>query len=129
MLRAKRLVIDTLKNDATIQGYVVDRVYAAGIDIIPEILPAITVQDVSESIRTVPLGKKDIIIQVDIWSITNQLEVDNIYERIQTLINFRQLADDGTNQVYWMREDSMVDLPESERRIWHKAIRYRTWAK
>lgn len=135
MRRVKQFIIQKLLDDATINGYVGRRVYPSQRDITPEILPAITVTQVSGGHRTVPSRARDMLMQVDIWSINNFLEVENIYERVTTLLNSpvtatSVLALTGDNeQIYWVREDSSVDVPDETRNLFHKAVTLRVWAR
>jgi hypothetical protein len=125
-------IINTLKADGTIHGYVADRIYPRGVDIFPEttLFPLITIYTVSEVTRSNPRGERETLIQIDIWSRKNQLEIESIAERALAVLNFQQFHTGvGTTILRWQREDAGVDAFESDRRIWHRAITYRAWAK
>lgn len=129
MKAIKKLVIDTLLADSTLRGYVARRIYPRDFDIMPDTMPMITIADVAGGIRTVPRNCRDMVMQLDIWSNKNQTEVENIYERVTTLLNYLNGLNSGVI-TWWIREDSQIDISESDdRRIWHKAITYRAWAK
>ncbi len=132
MLNVLQFIANTIKNDSTIQGFVGDRVFPTGVDITPEstLFPLITFHTVTEITRTVPRGARDSVYQVDAWSILSQLEVENIAERIISLLNFTQFYTGyGTDVLRWNRQDGGTDLYEADRRIWHKTLRFRTWVK
>lgn len=85
---------------------------------------------VSEITRTNPRGERETLIQIDIWSRESQLETEQIAERILAISNFQQFHTGyGTTVQRWKREDNGVDFFEADRRIWHKALTFRIWAK
>ena len=141
MLTLIENTINSLLADATIATYVGNRVYPTGVDIYPEAtanpnqgpsaaFPLIVVFTVSEITRTVPLNERETTIQVSIYSRLNQIEVENIAERALSVLNFQQFRSGyGTTILRWQREDAGVDLPETGRRIWHKALTFRAWAR
>jgi hypothetical protein len=131
MLQILEFIANTIKNDSQIQGFVSDRIFPIGVDITPEetLFPLITFFTVSDVIRTVPLGARDGIYQVDVWSRLSQLETEQIAERIITIVNFTKFNTGyGTVKLRWNRGDGAVDIPEMDRRIWHKVLRFRTWS-
>lgn len=130
MLTLLEFIVNTLKNDTTIQGFVGTRIYPTGVDITPEagMFPLITFHTVSEVTRTVPLGVRDSVYQIDVWSTLSQLETEQISERILTLLNRSQFHSGyGSTVLRWQRQEGANDLFESDRRIWHKALRFRAW--
>jgi hypothetical protein len=130
MLTILEYIVNLLKTDATIIGFVSDRIYPTGVDITPEngLFPLITFSTVSEITRTVPVSARDSIYQIDIWSILSQYEVEQITERILTLLNRSQFHTGyGSTVLRWQRQDGANDIFESDRRIWHKALRFRAW--
>jgi hypothetical protein len=130
MLEVVEYIVNILSNNADIQGYVGTRIFPTGVDITPEapdLFPLITFHSISEITRTVPRGAREAIIQIDVWSILSQLQVEEISEKIISILNFIQFRD-GTC-LRWNREDGAVDLTESDRRIWRKSLRFRYWAK
>jgi hypothetical protein len=130
MLAVYENVINTIKNDSIIQSFVSDRVYPEGVDINPEVLPMVTVHHISEIVHTVPRNDRMIQMQVSIWSKLSELEVEQIAERVEDLLNF-QTFDTGYGSAIqrWQRMDTGADLFESDRRIWHKALTFRIWAR
>lgn len=139
MLQVLQYVITTLKNDATLQTYLgtsPTRVFPQGVDTSPENMPCITVFNVSEVTHTNPRSEREGMIQVDIWvnkgtaSLSPQLLSETIYERVLTLMNFDQYQSGyGNSLLRWSREDFMLDQFESDRRIYHKVIRWKWWAR
>jgi len=139
MLQILQYVITTLKNDATLQTYLgtsPTRVFPQGVDISPENLPCITVFNVSEITHTTERNERDGTIQIDIWvnagtaTLSPQLLSETIAERVLILLNFAQYQSGyGNSLLRWSREDMMVDQFESDRRIYHKVIRWKWWAR
>jgi hypothetical protein len=91
-------------------------------------LPQINLKQVSEVTNSVPLNTRDTSFQLDIWSRNSQLEVENIYEIILTLLNYLS-ADQGGNHLFWERSSSAVDMYEADRRIWHRVITFVAWVQ
>lgn len=130
MKQIVKYVISTLASDPTIQTYVGTRVSPQGVDISPEVLPCITVFQLDEQSKTVPFREREGLIQIDIWGNISQLQIENISERVLDLLNFAQYQSGySTSLLRWGREESSIDLFETDRRIWHRAIRWRWWAK
>ena len=131
MLTIIQEIISTLLADTIIQGFVSDRIFPEGIDIVPEttLFPLITIHNISERTLTNPKNEREITVQISIWSRKNQLEVEQISEAVLSLLNYQQFHTGyGTTIKRWQREDSGVDIFESDRRIWQKAISFRIWA-
>lgn len=131
MLTILEFIVNTLKNDSTLQTFVGERIYPSGVDITPEsgLFPQITFHTASDLTRTNPAGARDSVYQIDIWSILSQYEVEQISERILTLLNRTQFHSGyGSTVLRWQRQDAGNDLPEADRRIWRKSLRFRTWA-
>ena len=123
-----------MQGDATLTAIVpVANISAGPVDIVTETqanlrMPAINIHMNSELSRSVPLNTRDSVVQIDIWSINNQLELETIYERVITLLNY-QSANQGSAHIFWQRLGGGVDLYESDRGIWHKAVSYNAWAQ
>jgi hypothetical protein len=67
--------------------------------------------------------------QVDIWSKTNAIEVENIYTRMAQLFNYENSLQTTVTSglLWWMREESVTDSVEGTRRLWRKTISYKVW--
>jgi len=89
--------------------------------------PAIILSQTSEAVRTVPLGVRDTVVQLDIWSRNSQLELENIYERVLTLLDF-QSGSQNSAHVFWERLGGAVDLFETDRRIFHRSCTFVIWS-
>lgn len=133
MKEAKRFIINRLLGDATLLGLLGSRnVFASQRDFIPEVFPAIAVFDVGGVHRSIPGPARDSLIQVSIFGTTTMLDVDTIYERVTYLLNTpvdsnaKEATTNGT-QLWWMREDGVVDVPDDTRTLYHKAVTYRVW--
>jgi hypothetical protein len=132
MLTLLQNITDTVLADPTMQGFIANRVYPDGVDIDPEttLFPLLTIHSISEVTLTNPKYERDCLIQISIWSRLSHLETEQIAERLLDLFNYQQFNTGyGTTIQRWQREDAGVDLYESDRRIWHKAITFRIWAK
>lgn len=135
MLDFKTYIVNTLINDPVLQTYLKDangnmNVFPIDVDIQPEQFPCIVYQDASISELSIPRGMHVGSFQIDILSVHNELKVEMIYEQVAILLNFK----DSTTQtipnngvLWWMREASVRDLHESQRRLWRKIITYRVW--
>ena len=125
--------ISILTNDTTLNAIIpATNIFTGAVDVATEqqaslLLPQINIHVVSESQRTVPKFARDTVIQVDIWSRNNALEVETVYERILTLLSY-QTIDEGTAHIFWQRLGSGIDMYESDRRIWHKVMSFTVWS-
>lgn len=119
--------------DATLTAIVpTDNIFVGPVDVLietqPELhMPMIVLSTVSEVQRTVPQGARDSLIQIDIWSRVSQLEVEQIYEEIISLLSF-QIANQGSAHIFWDRLGGSVDLYEEDRRIWHRSATFNFWS-
>jgi hypothetical protein len=133
MLEILQNMISVLTGDATLISLVpATNILVGPVDIVTEaqlglILPQVNLQTVSEVSRSVPSNTRDTDIQIDIWSRVSQLEIENIYERIITLLNYTSPVQ-GSAKIFWERLGGAVDQYEGDRRIWHRAMTYRVWA-
>lgn len=133
MLEIFQKIISTLTGDATLTTTVpANNILVGPVDILQEkqtdlLYPSVIISQVSETVRSVPLNTRDTQIQVDIWSRNSQLEVETIYERVLTLLNYLA-ADQSTAHIYWQRLGGAADLFESDRRIWHRSTTFTVWS-
>ena len=135
MVDFKTYIVNTIKNDATMQSYLSDgngniNIFPVDVDIQPESFPCIIYQDAGISVISRPQGMHIGNFQMDIYSINNALEVETIYSRLAQLFNFK----DSTTQsipnsgiLWWLREDMVRDTHDGERRIWRKMVSYKLW--
>jgi len=136
MLQFKEWMVSTINADTTLQGYLKDThgnmsVYPVDVDVQPEQFPAITYMDVSDVILAVPQGTHVGRIQLDIWSITSALEVEQIYNQLGVVFNFQhsQVATQTiSGTLWWVRQESAKDFHTPARRIWRKSIDLKYWA-
>jgi hypothetical protein len=134
MLNVSKKIISLLKADASLTAIVkATNMFVGPTDIVEEKLselymPQINIQQVGETSRTVPSGVRDTILQLDIWTMNSQLEIENISEIIIPLLNY-EIADESTSHIYWLRMSGSADQYESDRRIWHRSIRFNVWCQ
>jgi len=125
--------IAILTGDATLTAIVpATSIMVGAVDITMEtqaslLYPQINLHTVSEVQRTVPLHTRDTHIQVDIWSRNSMLEVLTIYERVVTLLSY-QVGNQGTAHFFWQRLGGAVDLDETDRRTFHRAMTFVAWS-
>lgn len=89
--------------------------------------PTINVFAVSESFRTVPQGARDSRIQVDLWSRNSESQVQQIYERVEALINFTN-GNFNSTHIWWERSGGMRSSYEGDVRLWHWACDFIVWS-
>jgi len=136
MKAIKQFVIQRLLGDSQILSLLGGRnVFAAQRDMIPETFPAIVVFDVGGKHRSIPHDARDALLQVSIMTTTSMFDADTIYERVTSILNTpidstaRFLLDSTSNQAYWIREDSVRDLADPTRNLYHKALTFRAWGR
>lgn len=135
MLQFKEWLVATINNDTVLQGYLKDSagnmsVYPVDVDRQPEQFPAVTYMDVSDVILAVPQGTHVGRLQLDIWSVTNALEVEQIADRLGVVLNFQHssIATQTVNgTLWWVRQESAKDFHTPARRIWRKAWDLKYW--
>lgn len=133
MLEILQWIIAQLQADTTLTAIVpVGNIYTGPVDVLVENqtelhMPMIVLSTVSEMQRTVPQGARDTHVQLDIWSRTSQLEIENIYEEIINLLSY-QIANQGSAHIFWDRLEGSTDIFETDRRIWHRAVTFVVWS-
>lgn len=133
MLEILKWIIAQMTADATLTAIVpVANIYTGPVDVLVETqdelhMPSIILSVVSEVQRTVPQGARDTSIQIDIWSRNSQLEVEQIYEEVISLLSF-QIANQDTAHIFWDRLGGSVDMFEADRRVWHKSTTFTFWS-
>jgi|SRR6185312_14278506 len=128
MLSFKTWLVQTLTADSQLQTLLgasasTMPIFPTDADITPEQFPCITYADISDVITWRPQGVHMGRIQLDLWSTTNALETETIYERLGQLLNFQ----DSTTQtvsgtLWWVRQDGARDFHTPSRRLWHKSL-------
>jgi hypothetical protein len=90
-----------------------------------ESFPCIAYSIVESSTATVPNGARFIIIEFRVFGKTKTL-CENIAERIHILLNYRQT---WNKNIVYIKHSGELDLPEEDRDLWSKVLRYQVWAK
>lgn len=133
MLEILQKLISVLTANATVTAIVpVTSIMVGPVDVTMEkqdtlIYPQINIFVVSETQRSNPLGTRDTRVQIDLWSRNSQLEIEQMYEAVITALSY-QISDQGSAHIFWQRLGGAVDLYESDRRIWHRAVDYVCWS-
>ncbi len=132
MIGTFQTITNILKNDSTLTATLPsNQIFVGPIDIVVEkqadlLMPQANIFLVSESIRTVPAQISDTVIQLDLWSRNNQMEIDIMYERILYLLNY--LTTDFSNgHIYWSVLNGAADQFETFGRLWHRSSRFTIW--
>lgn len=134
MLELLEQMIATLTADATLTAIVpATNIMVGPVDIVTEtqagqIEPQINLRIVGESQRSVPTGARDTRVQIDVWSRNSQLELEQAYEALINALSYKS-GNTGTAHVSWQRLGGAIDLNETERRIWHRAVTYDAWSQ
>jgi len=134
MLDFKIWLVNRVTTDATIQSLLGASsasdvpFFPLDIDITPEDFPCITYSTITNTVWSRPQGIHEGTIQIDVWSKTNALEVENLYERLDYLLNFKDSTTQSiTGTMWWIREQMERDMHDAQRRVWHKSVDYRFW--
>lgn len=121
-------IYTTLKNDTTLATLL----GATGSNnkifpIIPdnfEDFPCLTYSIVDSNFRTTPKNTQDITIEFRVFG-SNKTVCEDIFERVNTLMNYLQ---DWNKSIIYVKQSAELDLPEEDRSLWSKVIRYSVWA-
>lgn len=133
MINFKSWVVTTVQNDATLSTLLKDggsgiNIFPVDVDIQPEQFPCIVYQDVSWSVLSVPQGMHVGGFQMDIYSIVNSQEVETIYTRLAQVFNFKDSTTQTlTGTLWWIREQHVRDMHDTQRRIWRKVVDLKAW--
>ena len=133
MLEIFEKLITILTTDSTLNAIVpVSNIFVGPVDVLIEsqkslTYPAITMSLVSESFRSVPLSTRDTMIQIDLWSFVNQMQIEQMYEQVVTLLNYYS-GDQNSEHTFWEKISSSADQFECDRRLWHRSITLTVWS-
>ncbi len=134
MLNVKSWLVNLIKTDTALQAYLKGKdgnvnVFPRDVDLQPEQFPCITYSDAGVTLLSAPRGMHVGILQLDIWSTNSALEVENIYERLGQLLNYRDSTTQSLSGIlWWFREERAMDMHTPSRRLWHKVVDYKFWA-
>jgi hypothetical protein len=135
MIEIDKKIAALLVNDATLTAIVpVENIFVGEVDVLAQyssntgiILPAIVVTTSAESMRPVPSYCRDTQVVIDIYDNTSQIEVETIYERIIDVMSYLTY-DKDTAHIFWQLLSGGVDVPESNRRIFHRSMTLQVWS-
>jgi hypothetical protein len=137
MLDILQFMLGKLTGDAALAALMntdlpITTIYTGPVDLVKQTqaslkFPLMTLTATSETFRTVPLGARDSRVSVDIWSRNSELEIEQIYERICTLLNFQE-GDKNSTWVAWQRGGGLSSQYESDARLWHFTADFITWS-
>lgn len=132
MLEILQSVVARLQADAGVTALVKSSKISTGpVDITMEKqselrYPSIVLTQVSEVSRSVP-PVRDTSVQLDIFSRTSQMELEQIYEAVIAVLNY-QSGDQGAAHIFWQRLGGSADNMETDRRFWHRAATFVFWS-
>jgi hypothetical protein len=133
MLEILQNLIATFTGDATLTAIVpASQIFVGQVDIVEQTqaglqLPQINIHVISENTLPVPTNARDTLIQIDIFSRNDMLEVVEVYERILVLVNYF-IGNYGAAHLFWQLSSGMVDQYESGRTLFHRSITFKVWA-
>ena len=135
MLQFKEWLVSTINADTTLQGFLKDangnmNVFPVDVDLEPEQFPTITYADAGTTVLSIPKGLHVGIVQLDIWSTKDAYETEQIYDRLQAVLNFQHssiASQTISGTLWWMRENGARDLHTPARRIWRKSMDIKVW--
>jgi hypothetical protein len=90
-------------------------------------MPQINIRPISEVVATVPRNTKQTRLQLDIWSRNSEMEAQNIYEQILTILDF-QSYDQSTSHIWWQRLGGLSSSYETDVRLWHYSADFLIWS-
>jgi len=90
-----------------------------------ESFPCLVYKIVDSISATVPNGSRIIVIELRVFA-KDKTICENIFARINALLNYRQ---NWNKNIVYIRHSGELDLPEEDRDLWSKIIRYQIWAK
>lgn len=91
-----------------------------------ENFPCIAYQVIDAQFRGVPRNTQDTTIQFDIYSKTSKQNVEDIYTRLNDLLNYYQ---DTDPLVVYIVQSMETDNNPTDRSLWHKVVRYQMVSK
>lgn len=120
-----------LKNDATLAsllgGTATDsRIYPV-LNKQLEVFPCITYLEIDEGFNTVPRRTLNIVVNLSIYSKTSKGFVESVANRVNELLNYYKDTDDTI--IYIKQVGGGADLPEPDRQLYRKLLRFRIWGK
>lgn len=133
MLEIFQKIIATLTSDATLTAIVpANNIFVGPVDIAFEdqadlLYPSIVLSQIAEVVRTVPLNARDTQVQLDIYSRTSQLELEQIYEQVLSDLNYLS-GNQNTAHIFWQRLGGAVDVFETDRRFWRRTCTFMVWS-
>jgi hypothetical protein len=94
-----------------------------------EDFPCITYEVVEGSFRTVPKKVEDMVVEIRIWIKARPENgsfglLEDIHTRVNTLLNYYV---ERMNPIVYMRQDGEFFIPEQDRQLYSKVVRYRLW--
>ena len=133
MINFKEYFVSKVKNDTLLASYITDssgniNIYPNSVDLLPERFPCITFLEVGTTVKSIPRGMYIGILQVDIWSNLNEMEIETIEGRLTQLFNYRDSTQDSlTGTLWWVRVNGEREETVSSRKLWKKSIDLKYW--
>ncbi len=122
-----------LSGDATLQtllgGTASDKKIYPSISDKFEAFPCITYSVIAGEFRSVPKYARDITIEFHIYAKSypnrnSKSTVEDIFARMNTVLNYYS---DTTPLIRYLRQSLEMDVPETDRQLFGKVVRYTAW--
>lgn len=118
-----------LANDNTLKGYLGatasdSKIYPAISDTF-ENFPCLVYEVITSMHRTVPFNIQDINLQFRIFTRADKTLIENIYTRLNNLLNYYQ----NTNRLVYIKQVTEADQNETDRLLYQKVVRYQLWTR
>jgi len=137
MIAQLQNIVSVLSTDSTLAGLMSTTVpnkaiYVGDVDIVREQqktfqYPLLVLHTISDSFERLPLGARETVIQLDVYSRNNEMEAINIYEEIGNVLSYSNATQGGT-MIWWQRVTDGHDQSETEMRIWHIPVTLKVWS-
>lgn len=90
-----------------------------------ESFPCLTYEVWDSDSVSVPVGSGELWIEFRAFG-ANKTVCENITERVKELLQYRQ---NWNKNLVWIRYSGELDLPEEDRDLWSRIVRFRCWVK
>ena len=90
-----------------------------------EDFPCMAYSVMGGTFRSYPHGTEDLTLEFHIYD-KDKTHCEDIFKRLNDIINYLQKYD---KTIVYVKQSSEIDLPEADRKLWGKVIRYQVWTK
>lgn len=90
-----------------------------------ENFPCLTYAIVDSYSATVPNNSRITVLELRVFA-KNTTICENVFDRIDALLQYKQ---DWSKNIVYIRQSGELDLPEEDRKLSSKVMRYQVWCK